>query len=150
MTVDIENIVGGACDTVAKVRWARLRLAQVMPLRARDQVVIGVDAGGLIWVGIEWCGPRHVVGRGANGADKALLGVLEEDVPHRFDEVVLASGDGIFTDVVADLTSQGVGVTVVSHESLLSTRLRLAASRTVLLSRSTRSSRDVVPSPRSA
>ena len=150
VVVDIENLVGGPCDTPDKVRWARRRLVAALRLATEDHVVVGVDVDGLLWVGTEWCGPRHVVGRGEDGADQALLGVLAEDVAERFDEVVVASGDGIFTDMVADLTRRGVLVTVVAHESALSRRLRLAAARVVLLSGSERAPQPRVPAPRSA
>ena len=148
--VDIENVVGGPCNTAAKVRWARRRLLDALPLRKDDQVVVGMDADGLISVGAEWCGPRHVLGRGESGADRALLEVLEEGIAHRFDEVVLVSGDGIFTDMVVDLTAHGVLVTVVAHESGLSGRLRMAATRVLLLSNFGSAPVPDVPEPRSA
>ena len=51
-----------------------------------------------------------------------------EHPEERYDEVVLASGDGIFADRVADLAGRGVPVTVVSRPGSLSHRLRLAAT----------------------
>ena len=108
-----------------------------------------MDAGGLLLVGAEWCGPRHVLGRGESGADKALLEVLGEDVADRFDEVVLVSGDAIFTKIVSDLTGHGVVVTVIAHEAALSRRLRLAATRVEVLSTGGSASTSRVPRPRS-
>jgi uncharacterized LabA/DUF88 family protein len=71
---------------------------------------------------------------GEDGADLALLDVLlGERVAARFDEVVLASGDGIFTDAVAALGTAGVDVTVLARSGHCSKRLRLAARHTVLL-----------------
>ncbi|HYO39786.1 MAG TPA: NYN domain-containing protein [Nocardioidaceae bacterium] len=133
--VDIENIVGGACDTSARARWARHRLENVVGLRHQDQVVVGVDGGGVVCAASEWPGARAVIGKGKDGADRALLEVLAEDLPSRYRHVVLASGDGIFAEAVAELTRHGLDVTVVAHESGLSRRLREAATRVVLLSR---------------
>jgi hypothetical protein len=77
---------------------------------------------------------RHILGRGISGADRALVDVLhQEHVAERFVEVVIVSGDGIFADVAAELGQQGVVVTVVARQGSLSARLRLAATRIVLL-----------------
>jgi hypothetical protein len=134
VVVDLENVVGGPCDTADKVRWARQRLVDVGVLSSEDLVVVGVDQGALVCAGLAWKGPRHVPGYGESGADKALLDVLGEDVGRRFEEIVLVSGDGIFARTVARLTANGVRVTVVAHEVGLSLRLRMAAARVVLLS----------------
>lgn len=50
----------------------------------------------------------------------------------RFAEVVVGSGDGLFTDAVAHLGSQGIDVTVVSNRRSLSRRLELAAKHVVI------------------
>jgi uncharacterized LabA/DUF88 family protein len=50
-----------------------------------------------------------------------------EGFERRFSEVVLASGDGAFTDAVVWLQSRGVMVTVVARAQSLSARLRRAA-----------------------
>lgn len=84
--------------------------------------------------GLGWKGSRLVARSGENGADLALLEVLaRERVEERFDEVVLVSGDGIFTDVVAALSAAGVHVTVVARREACSNRLRMAAARTLYI-----------------
>ena len=108
-------------------------------------MVVGVDVGALAFVAWVWARARSVPGYGKDGADLALLEVLQEDVARRFDAVVVASGDGVFADLVMELTGRGVHVTVVAHECALSAQLRLAASEVVLLSRL-----EGVPSQRSA
>lgn len=71
---------------------------------------------------------------GENGADLELLDVIErEGIEHRFDELALVSGDGIFTDAVARLGACGVKVTVAAWPESLSKCLRLAASKIVYL-----------------
>ena len=145
IVVDIENVVGGTCDTEARAEWAYRRLLDTIDFREEDQVVVGVDVGALAFVAWVWARARSVPGYGADGADIALLEVLREDVARRFNAIVVASGDGIFADLVTELTGHGVHVTVAAHECALSAKLRLAASEVVLLSRL-----EGVPSQRSA
>lgn len=135
MVVDIENVVGGPCTTEAMTRWARTLLHDALSLRSGDQVVVGMDGATMQAVAWEWERVRLVPGRHVkDGADLALLEVLDEDLARRFDEVVLVSGDGIFAEAVSSLTRQGVKVVVAAHECALSLQLRLAASELVLLS----------------
>ena len=148
--VDIENVVGGECSTEARARWAQRRLADEIGDLSVDLVVVATDASGLINVGWEWATARRLIGYGKDGADRALLEVLGENVDRRFAQVVLASGDGIFTEPTVELTTRGVEVTVVAHECALSSRLRLAASRVVLLSRLDDSGPGGVPAQRTA
>jgi hypothetical protein len=145
--VDIENVVGGPCTTSARTRWAHRRLRDAVGLGPADQIVVGVDVAGLESVGWDWPRVRYAVGHGRDGADRALLEVLAEDVADRYSHVVLATGDGIFAETVAALTAAGVRVTVVAHEVALSSSLRLAASDVVLLSSDADPS---VPAPRTA
>jgi hypothetical protein len=144
--IDIENVLGGECSTEDRARWAHRRLADEISGVSGDLCVVAVDATGLSNVGWGWPSARYLIGYGKDGADLALLEVLRENVDQRFEHVVIASGDGIFTDPVVELTERGVDVTVVSHEHALSARLRLAASRVILLSRLG----DGVPTQRSA
>ena len=134
VVVDVENLAGGACHTSDASAWARRRLHDVGALQESDQVAVAVDACGLASVVFTWTGARCLAAHGKDGADRALLEVLAERVPQRYDRVVLARGDGIFTDAVAGLVARGVHVTVVSHEVSLSARLAAVASEVVLLS----------------
>ncbi|WP_253919940.1 NYN domain-containing protein [Dietzia psychralcaliphila] len=107
-------------------------LDATLSIGEREQVIVGVDKAGAINTGPVWSSARIVVGSGADGADHALLDVLsDENIAGRFDEVILVSGDGIFTDAVAALGSHDVKVTVVAHQSQLAKRLQMAASHTV-------------------
>jgi len=65
---------------------------------------------------------------GRDGADRALLEVLAENIAARFAEVVLVSGDGIFADAIAAVAGQGIHTTVIAHRDGLSRRLELAAN----------------------
>lgn len=131
---DVENAVGGADMTVAEVVQVRRCVQQAAGLRGDEQVVIGVSPAGALEAGLGWPGAGLRVRSGKDGADLALLEVLtQERVAERFDEVVLVSGDGIFTEAVVALGAAGVKVTVVAHRTGCSKRLRMAASRVVFL-----------------
>lgn len=120
--------------TEEQASCARLRIAEAAGLHGGEHVVIATSHVGLMAAGLGWRGPRLVARSGENGADLALLDVLtEERVEERFDEVVLVSGDGIFTDTVVALGTAGVRVTVLARREACSRRLRMAAARTVLL-----------------
>lgn len=114
--------------------WAHCTVQAAVSLSDHEQVVIGTSHVGVLATGLGWQGPRIVVRSGVDGADLALLDVLiEERIEERFDELVLASGDGIFADVVASLGAAGVNVTVVARSDRCSNRLRLAARHVVCL-----------------
>ncbi|SDL41042.1 NYN domain-containing protein [Arthrobacter sp. ok362] len=132
--VDIENVVGGAVMLVEQAANAHVAIAEAVSLVGGEQVVIGTSHFGVMATGLGWRGPRILARSGRNGADMALLEVLtEEHVEERFDEVVLVSGDGIFSEAVAALGTAGVNVTVVALAGHCSKRLRMAASCTVFL-----------------
>lgn len=133
LVVDIENMVGGVADDPESVLWAQRQVDRLLRPGPRDQVVVGTCHRGLLTVGCTWPGKRYVVQSGPNGADMALLEVLAENLPGRFAEVVLISGDGIFASVVGELGGLGVKVVVVAHPDGLSRRLAMAASETVHL-----------------
>ena len=61
-----------------------------------------------------------MVRSGVDGADRALLSVVEnEGIAVRFEGVVIASGDGIFAEAAALFAGCGLSVTVVSRERAL-------------------------------
>jgi hypothetical protein len=131
--VDIENVVGGAVLSQEAALWAKAQVREVIAVTASDQIVIGTSHIGLLPTGCAWPKLRFVVASGPDGADRALLEVLEENVAGRFGEVVLVSGDGIFTEAVSGLTRRGVRVAVVAHKDGLSNRLRMAATHVAYL-----------------
>ena len=97
VVVDVENIAGGPCKTEAAVAWVRRRLTDAGAVTGDDMVTVGVDECGLASVAWAWQGARAVYGHGRDGADRALLEVLAERIPERYDSVVLASGDGYYS-----------------------------------------------------
>lgn len=136
VVVDIENVAGGAVLTTEHAVDARRAVFGAAGLNGSEQVVIGTSHIGLISAGLGWRGARLVVRSGTNGADLALLEVLsEERVEERFDQMVLVSGDGIFTERVAALGAAGLDVTVLAPMGHCSKRLRMAARRVLLFDR---------------
>jgi hypothetical protein len=133
VVVDIENIVCGACLTAAPVRWAKRVLTDMLHLRETDHVVVGTSHIGLLQVGCNWPHIRLEVRSGRDGADLALLEVLDENVPARFERIALASGDGIFSAKISELAAQGVPTTVVGDRRSIARSLRMAASQVLYL-----------------
>lgn len=132
MLVDIENVVGGAVQTAESAITARRIIEGGVQLESTDQVIISSSHFGALHSGLAWKGARLVVRSGPDGADLALLDVLEdESIASRFDRVVIVSGDGIFTDSIAALSALGVEVVVVGHRDGMSRRLRMAASQVI-------------------
>ena len=81
----------------------------------------------------EWLGSaQRLLRSGANGADEALLEALSaREITSRFSEVVIGSGDHIFTDVGAWLSRKGLKVTVVSRRGSLARSLKMVAGRVI-------------------
>lgn len=133
--VDIENLVGNGFVSAAQISWARAALKVAAALRPADQVVVGSSSSDcLLTSGSSWTDQRYLCRHGHDGADLALLEVMtDEHLVERYAEVVLASGDGIFTDAVARLATAGTRAHVVARPDALSTRLRLAATKVTLL-----------------
>ncbi len=133
LLVDIENVVGGAVLTSAAASWARTQIENVIVMRGDAHIVIGTSHIGCLDTALAWPNKQYVVNSGPDGADLALLEELDALRIDRYDEIVLVSGDGIFADAVASLAARGASVTVVAHYGRCSSRLRLAAARTIYL-----------------
>jgi hypothetical protein len=128
VVLDIENINGGSVLFPRDADAAWNDVAFAIDLRESEQVVVGVGPSSLLASGISRPSARYVMRKGVDGADLALLEVLDgENVAQRFTDVVIASGDGMFADAAARLAAAGVFVTAVARENCLSKRLRLAA-----------------------
>ena len=130
--IDIENLTGSPSPSVDEVSWHH-HPYEALCVGPQDHVVIAYSHHAAPSVQWGWPPGRHLWRSGKDGADLALLEVIaQERVEERFSSVVLASGDGIFSDAVARLGAQGVDVTVVSRPESLSRSLMLAASRHIL------------------
>lgn len=134
--IDIENYNGGPITSRTQSRWCHRTLLNWIKPRVEDLIVLAADKTTVTNLHGDWGANRILAGHGENGADLRLLEVLGENVVDRFEEIVLVSGDHIFTERVSALAGDGVPTTVYSHARSLSLRLALAAG-TVITSPST-------------
>jgi hypothetical protein len=106
------------------------KAAGVLP---EDLAVIASNGKLAMAAGLSWPGALLRIGRGADGADLALLAEAPLDwVASRFDRVVIGSGDGIFVDLVRQLRLHGRRVTVVGRSGSVAGKLRRAADVTLI------------------
>ncbi|GAA1740428.1 hypothetical protein GCM10009809_39950 [Isoptericola hypogeus] len=131
--VDVENICGTGRLTADRVRNARELVAPHPQAPGSHLWVVAASSSDAALALAGWENARRVAQHGKDGADRALLEALDEQVAARYSHVVVYSGDGIFADPLARLSAHGVGTTVVARPEQLSARLRLAARRIVLL-----------------
>ncbi len=127
--VDVENLLG----------TPRFNQGDITSLKTRYDVIAAVNAcahialatshpAGLLTAGLAWASARRVWYPGRDGADQALLEVLDEEaIAERFEEVIIGSGDGIFASTAARLAARGSRVTVVARRGHLSRALKLSA-----------------------
>ena len=80
MVVDMENITGGGLRTTAAAAWARRIVETAVAVVPGEQVVVGVSSiDGLFHAKKSWPQARVVLGLGRDGADHALLDVLDHE-----------------------------------------------------------------------
>jgi hypothetical protein len=126
--IDVENLLGGTSFSVIDVTLLAAAYGPVASVGPNDFVIISSShyTAPATWFG--WGRARRVVRSGPNGADLALIDVIEtENVATRFARIVIGSGDKIFAESAAQLQTHGVHLTVVSRPESLSHQLRLAA-----------------------
>jgi len=136
--IDIENLAATPSPTSREVETVRIALRDVVAGFDEAQRIVSCSHHAASTVAFAFPAARHLWRSGPNGADMALLDVLEnERVDERFGRVTICSGDGIFAASAARLATADVDVTVVSLKGHLAARLELAARRTLMLSSTT-------------
>jgi len=126
--IDIENLTGTPSPTCEEVETAKATLRLVVPGFDDAQHIVACSHHAAPTVAFAFQRARHLWRSGPNGADLALLDVLEnERVDERFERVTICSGDGIFAASAAWLAAADVDVTVISLPGHLAARLQLAA-----------------------
>lgn len=133
--IDIENLAGGSsasAELVGEVMDAYRRSVHVGPA---DHVVVGTGPRLAPTALFAWPGARVLIGRGLDGADRALLAWAEDPtrIAERYVALYIASGDGIFTRLASHVRQQGLPTMVVSRREALSGSLRRSASRSLFL-----------------
>lgn len=132
--IDIENLAGESLPSLSQVRQARELYADRLALGAMDQVEVASSHLTLLNAALGWPHAHYRVRSGPDGADLALLDVLQnENVARRFTHVTIGSGDHLFAEEAARLAAQGIWMTVVSRQCSLSSRLALAAREVIFL-----------------
>jgi len=86
-----------------------------------DLIVIATSSSaGIVEANLGWGSARYTFRHGENGADIALIDIIEdENLADRFGRVVIASGDGIFAEHVTTLLAANIDVHVVSRRDSL-------------------------------
>ena len=134
--VDIENAVGAGRIDEGSCKSVKDRIERTYHPGSNDLTVLGVSHKNNLFPAHAWDGARVILREGHDGADLALEGVLSnENVEERFGEVVIVSGDGLFSRQASRLRSLGVKVTVDARARQLArvlafscTSVRLAPS----------------------
>lgn len=135
IVVDIENIIGGPVDCLQVVEEAKALVEEFATPNEKDHIVIGTShQTAQLNTKIVWQSPRVVFSQGHDGAELALTDILDtENIPSRFEEVLIFSGDHFFAPHVAELGRNFVNVHVFSQRSKLSRTLKMAAKEVTYL-----------------
>lgn len=132
--IDIENLTGDPRPSLSKVRQALGLYTGCLAFGAMDQVEVASSHLTLLNAALGWPHAHYRVRSGPDGADLALLDILQhENIASRFTHVTIGSGDHLFADQAAHLAAHGVWVTVISRLCGLSPRLALAAREVIFL-----------------
>lgn len=125
--IDVENLMGSPAFESECVAELRARYNAVAIVGPRDLVVVASSHFAAVATWFGWPGARRLARSGVNGADMALIDVIEnEGLADRFTRVVVASGDGIFANPCSELQRLGCTITVVARADAVSRRLALA------------------------
>jgi len=135
--VDVENLTHGAKATCqqAAALWGVLT-QQAPGIAPHDHVVVGAARYVVrrYRAAIDGANVKWVVGSdGPNGADRALIAAIDlRRVARDYDELVIASGDGAFTDLARRAKALGLTVHVITTQhpeqrSMLSRELSAVA-----------------------
>ena len=136
VVVDIENVIGTATFSASDVALARQLIEDLIGPIMNELVIVGSSHMGMFAIHRAWRSAKLMIQSGPDGADLRLLEELEHrDIAERFTDVVLVSGDGIFTETVAGLTACGLAVTVVAPIDGCARRLEVAATKTLKFDR---------------
>ena len=140
--IDIENLALQPAVSPGAGRHIAYLLQDIFHLKPEDLAVVAggphnafaIDAASKVLSGQSiWRG-------GHNGGDLALIEALDH-IPSPsisssttpVNEVIIGSGDGIFTSVVSRLQNRGLVVTCVAYSRALHPALALAANRVIRL-----------------
>ena len=129
--IDLENMVGGSSADTADVVVAMEAVQRIAAVRATDHVEVGLGPSlaralpGALRIGV--C---LRIRSGLDGGERIIIDQFPDLrwVAARFDRVVIASGDHLFTLMTNALTELGVPCEVVAWRGTLAGSLRRAAT----------------------
>jgi len=143
--VDLENLTGSCSPTETESRTAANWLKLHLGLQPQDHVVVAGDMHNALAVGSasKILNGTMRLGFGQDGADLSLLReayatprtVLESRYSP-VNEVVIGSGDGIFTPLAEHFRALGLTVIVVSIRGSLSLKLATASTSVIYFDQS--------------
>ena len=117
--VDVENCASTSDLSLKRALHVREAINKAVPEAVMH--VVGCSHRNAAAAGFAFNRSRIVVRSGVDGADLALIDVLEtERIEQRFGRIVLASGDHIFVPVIKRLRDAGVEVETLSIRGQLS------------------------------
>jgi hypothetical protein len=132
--IDIENFTGAPSPTPLDLAIAESMLRNVICDFDKAQRVVACSHRAAKTTAFAFQGAGRRWRSGPDGADDALIEEMSDlRTMLRFGSVTLVSGDGKFADSMATLATEGVETTVVSWDSRLSRRLKMAARHVIAL-----------------
>jgi len=122
--VDIDNICANGMAPKHMVEAAVSAIHQHYRPGVNDQIYCAATAVAAYFCKATWPGCTVRIGRGPDGSDLCLLRDGDPKwLISRFDRVVIASGDGIFATLAAELIAAGIQVEVANGLSKVSHKL---------------------------
>jgi|LauGreDrversion4_2_1035121.scaffolds.fasta_scaffold01297_11 hypothetical protein len=129
--IDIENLCMAANPTFEQVAEARRSYMELVNPGEHDQFLVTVSSRhNLAAAAFGWSGADLKCREGHDGADYLLAeAILEGQLEDRFDQVVIASGDGGLAPFVQKLTRLLKEVIVVSQPTAIAFAMRMSGAR---------------------
>ena len=140
--IDVENATRSSRPNLARTDYLTAKIVSILKIEASDLVVVAGSCGNALVV-------NHVASQlhgqaryrnGKDGADIALLEHLDQTVQQSsrsketsISEVIVVSGDHIFSRAVEDLRQKGISTTVVAYRNTLSHSLASVCDRVIYL-----------------
>jgi hypothetical protein len=133
--IDIENLCMASNPTVDQVIEARRSYMEAMQPGEHDQFYITVSSrNNLEAAAFGWAGATFKCREGHDGADILLAeAILDDHLESRFDQVVIASGDGGLAPFVSHLTSILKNVVVVSQPTAIAYAMRMSGAQVIYI-----------------
>ena len=129
--IDIENLCMAANPTLEQVSEARRSYFELVQPGPTDQFLITVSSyNNLEAVAFGWSGATLKCREGHDGADILLAeSIMEDHLEVRFDQVIVASGDGGLAPFVQTLTKLLEEVLVVSQPAAIAISMRMVGAK---------------------